>query len=140
MATPALDKFVETMTGILQSAKDFTLEQAPDILRQVVVWKRAEETAYLALTLLILVGTGIAYLKLFRWTAGQVAKAKTERGNYKTGFDDYGVFMFGSVAAGIICPISTITALCRIGDTLQVWLAPKVYLIEYFSHLIKPKC
>jgi hypothetical protein len=115
-----LDKFVATMTELLQSAKDFTLEQAPDVLRQLVAYERAITIFYVASCLLGAIALAFGTKQLLRHgdDLGDAAGA---------------ALLFLLVGELVV----VIMFFHNVSDFLKVWVAPKVFLIEYFAHLVK---
>jgi hypothetical protein len=140
MTGAVLDKFVSTMTDILQSAKDFTLEQAPDVLKQIIVWKRGEETASFLFFALLGVASVVFFYRVYRQASLAIAvvRAKPGADRYMKGYDwdDYGSFVVACYVLPVGGLISFIGVFNGFSDMLQVWLAPKIYLIEYFAHFV----
>ena len=108
---------------------NFIVEQAPDLLRQLLIWKTAEHAIFISI--------GIALLIIFfRWT-------KKVGREMKENDDDFEDYFMGSIAKMFIA-IGYLTAfivgIVMIGDNLQdliqIVFAPKIYLIEYSAKLL----
>lgn len=110
-------QLAQEMLDILKSTKNFVLEQAPDLIRQLCVLKMWE----LALTAIL----GFVILTLTLW-ATVAAWKKLE--DYERpllmlmGFPG----VFGAV---MFC--------CGIMNFIKITVAPKIFLIEYLSGLLK---
>ena len=113
----ALAKIIETTL----SAKDFVLEQAPDIIHQLLAWKFTVSLIWFCLFLVIFVAVAIFNKKM--WSSSEIRE------------DDDLWVLCGAVS------LTTIgVSFCFLANSitwLQIWIAPKVYLLEYASTLIK---
>ena len=110
------------------NAKEFILQQTPEVIQQLLLWH------------------GVSGFLMFIfgvvWCAATLIVAK--RISVKVGesiFDDTDdAFLSLCVYAlgGIVLFVVALPGLCSINfEWLQIWLAPKVWLIEYASNLIK---
>lgn len=120
------NKAEEVLATVLQKAMevaektgDFVTEQAPDVVQQMLVWKFAQ--ALVVGLVCAIVSFTCAYL-VYR-----VARAE----RLEEWHDPATV---ASMLFGI--PASFVMVSCLL-EALQIWLAPKVYLIEYTANLIK---
>ena len=117
------------LTGAMETAgqaKDFILEEMPIVIQQLLYWKFAEHLIYAIMAVLMLIvsiGYWIWYIRQSNkhwddWSEDQVA----------------GRLVIGGVATAIL----TISALNTINiKWLMIWVAPKIYLIEYAAELVK---
>lgn len=121
------NKAEEVLATVLQKAMevaektgDFVTEQAPDVVQQLLVWKLASAVLVAAVSLLL-----FALLARLAYRATKWDDVDLDFQSMAVAFSLVGAAMCGSVGAH-----SAMTA-------LQIWLAPKVYLIEYTANLIK---
>jgi hypothetical protein len=128
MKEQALEKFVTTMTDILQSAKDFTLEQGPEIFRQVVAFAIGKSIFYVLIATIIMV---------IAWKASKpiVKEIRREKKAYDMCDPDITIPLglivaFGSVGGGVLF-------VANAEILIQATVAPKLYLIEYFAKLVR---
>ena len=98
-------------------AKDFVLGELPEVINQLLLWK-AVENGVMAVMFII-----PAFL-LF----------KTAKYYWKTEKYDKEIptLLFGCL--GLIPTIGVVVSILTV---LQIWIAPKVYLIEYAAQLAK---
>lgn len=118
-------KLVELINGAQAAGTEaflFTKEQVPDVIQQLLRWKFAEAV------ILVLISLAVVVFCIY---AGRLAwKADGEK--Y---MDDGHCFVF-SVSA-IVGSILSFIGMLNLMTAVQIWLAPKVYLLEYAASLIK---
>lgn len=148
----------EIINGALSSAsaaKDFVLAELPDVVRQLLMWKAAEAAIYclLGVVLLLCAAWLIVRVAPARRLAIQGAEEDRKAGERWTKFQgtSYGVtslaydtvMVTGGVRPTIFAVMAFISALIGIDwvnlTWLQIWLAPKVYLLEYAANLVGGK-
>ena len=108
---------------------NFIVEQAPDLIRQLLIWKTVEYSVYVILGISLII-------YFYRWTK----KVSKEMKENEDDFEDY--FM-GSLA-NIFIAIGQLTFLIigmmliaeNLQDLIQIVFAPKIYLIEYSAKLL----
>ena len=106
-------------TGI-QATGSFVLEQLPDVAQQAVVYGRITNTIGLVVALILLVVT----ISHIRW-----ARRLT--------YNDYGR-RDGPITLAVVGVFLTTTALyAAVPATVLVWFAPKLWLLQQFSQLVK---
>jgi hypothetical protein len=113
-------KLVEILTQIQSTvgqAKDFTLQQLPDIAQSYIYYGMAINTLLVFISLVLFV-FGVLFFKK--------GKIDTYKG------PDY--FMFGS---WFLLPSGIITFWVNISEFLLVWVAPKVWLLKEIAVLLK---
>jgi hypothetical protein len=118
------DKVTEVLLGLIQkasngvdSAVSFSQAQLPDVINQLLIWNAVSS----ALTQIMCISVILTIIWLARLA-------------YKSGEDDHLFFvaLFGG-SAGLAAFFSLI---CNF-DWLKIWLAPKLYLLEYAASLLK---
>lgn len=121
-ATDLLVKMIDVTVQSVNDVVEFSKQQIPDIINQLLMWKIAESAVWLMFGILILVG-GL-YLSNHYYN-------KLEELEDGVGI---AVRIIGSVVSLLLGGIFTIKNMLAI---LYIWLAPKVWLIEYASDLVK---
>lgn len=132
------DELSKALVEIINSTKDvvdggmaFLGQQIPDVIQQLLMWKMVQAGG---LAVLFLVA-GLASIKIVVWA---IKKSKREKGEAKEGryayYDDtwlvpvYMIAPFSGVVSFVLATVNLFTA-------LQIWIAPKVYLIEYAASM-----
>ena len=125
----------QALTDILLSAvdtaaqaKNFILAELPDVVQQLLLWKQVESLIWFCLGILVL----LFIVWWWRWMPKQT-------------WAHYGHDLSGSLNDDIIGPsfflslllffVGTGVALSSL-EWIQIWLAPKVYLIEYAASIL----
>lgn len=116
------EKLLKLLTDSIEQGKDFVLEQAPDVVQQLLLYKRIEYTFYAVLFTLIMAVVIYVAVKGFN-----VCMSKTDT-------DSLSIIL-------AICGISTIIIvpiLCGlIPRLIMVYVTPKVFLLEYLTNIVK---
>ncbi|AOQ26743.1 hypothetical protein [Vibrio phage S4-7] len=125
--TQIIDK---TMTGVDQSV-DFLSEQIPDVLSQLLLWYGVSNMIYALVGIVVL----YACYRIVKKPKGTNETWLWEWSEYKESHrtTDYAPFLFL-----LILPI--IIGLALLGNimyALQIFIAPKIWLIEYAASLAK---
>lgn len=113
---------LETLKNLITSATaaaNFTAEQLPDVVQQLLIYKAVSSVMTQLIAFLVLYFVGIRSIQY----------AFDDNAN-----DDFTIPAF--LVGGIVCILSLLVIFLNTG-WLQIWLAPKVYLIEYAARLIK---
>ena len=104
------------------TATDFLLTETPEVIQQLLSWKMAESICITVLSILWAIFVCTAVFKLFNHLRKKLEDPYDPEMAY---FSFVGLFLLvPSFASANI-------------DWLQIWIAPKVYLIEYTAALIK---
>lgn len=123
----AVADMIQAATKSAGEAKDFLAGQIPDVIRQLLMWKMAESIVYC----LIGIAMMIIWIKAAR---KYFAYGKSEEWDFDSSEGMVPATMFGGLLSvfwlgGTIAFLNT--------TWLQIWIAPKVYLIEFARDLIK---
>lgn len=114
------EKLVEVIEQAQKAGAEaflFTKEQAPDIINQLLIWQFWSG---------ILVGL---FCFIILSLMATIYFITLKRNNYRTdGFIEFIFLMLGTLPA--------IVGVCHIGSAIKIYLAPKVYLLEYAASLI----
>jgi len=111
---------------IIDGAKDaahWTLEQAPDVAREMVTAGRAKSVfAIVAMASIAATCAWLARRALRKAEADQASDS-----------DWITAFILGTFASGVFAIITMVTAY----ESITVWFAPRVYLLEEAAKLLK---
>jgi len=135
----ALVKVITQATDSIEAGVSFLTGQIPDVISQLLQWKLLSASLTVALSLAVIV---ITFLFV------KVMMKKPEPGEENFFWDYYGApgsgrhdMTFPSFLISIIGPcvilIATAVLISNLYGILQIVVAPKIYLIEYASHLMK---
>jgi hypothetical protein len=115
------DSIFVAMKDAAVAAKDFAMEQLPDIVYQLIMFERA----FLTITVFL----PFIFIPLF-----VVMFFKTSNENNEGACILYG---FTTLFLFIASFISFISMIANFKSFLMVWFAPKIYLIQYLTELLK---
>jgi hypothetical protein len=119
MDSEIVTKFLSSMADTLKEAKDFSLQQLPIVAKEILSYNMAKDIVWLIIAMLFLGGS----LALIR-PVNEAVKKDLEYG--PSWLLPISMFIVGS------------TMLITNGlDVLKIWLAPRVYLLEYITYLLK---
>ena len=122
-------KLVEVLTGISESvaqAKDFAIEQLPDVAQQYIMFGMVwETTAFVVLTLLLLASLCVAW-------AG-VKPFLSETPSYEDEDGGLGLLLLGGIPSLFL----GVGWVLQLKALLLVWFAPKLYLLQGIAGLVK---
>lgn len=114
----------DTINNALTAADtttDFLLSEIPDVIQQLLIWKMVESLIIFCVCIVAIVTIPILMFKLFKHLK------KVNAGRYNEGVEYMTAF-------GLL--FLTFPALALNLDWLQIWLAPKIYLLEYAANLV----
>ncbi len=123
-ATAVTGEAIDGVKGVTGKAIDFASAQIPDVIHQLLVWKMAESVVYTIVSL--------AVIWLFFVLRKRILIAAKE--SYD---DDMVMFMYYLFGGVFLVLIPALIAVENILCVLKIWLAPKLYLIEYVANLVK---
>lgn len=122
-ATAVTGEAIDGAKKVTGQAIDFASAQIPDVIHQLLMWKMAEAVVWIVMCLLV------AYIIIKAWTP-----------IYKYSIDDRdntAIIMYSSFVCGIGGFCVVFVFICNLLTLIQIWLAPKLYLIEYVASIIK---
>ena len=138
----ALAQLVQQITNGLNYATDFTLEQAPDVIHQLILFNLINSGFFLGLGI---AGLLVAWrIVVWTWRANYVGrhygKAPEDDSpkwwNKAKGFYEIDLEAWGLFPAIVLGTTSLIIIMCKASNFLKLLLAPKVWLLEYAARLI----
>ena len=108
---------------------NFIVEQAPDLIRQLLIWKTVEYSVCVILGISLII-------YFYRWTK----KVSKEMKENEYDFEDYFMDSFANNLIAIgqlsLLIIGMILIAENLQDLIQIVFAPKIYLIEYSAKLL----
>jgi uncharacterized membrane protein YidH (DUF202 family) len=121
-------KLEEILTEIIQSAqtaKDFVIDQAPDVIQQLLAWHFWFHAAFVLIlsVIMILAFFTARWFNLKRIAAKERCKSA----------DNYELCIGFSIVAVIV---SFVFVVYNAIMMLKIYIAPKLYLLEYAASLI----
>ena len=126
MKTDDAERILKLLADSLESGKEFAIAEAPEVVQQLLLWKRWELSLTPVLFVVFAAITGTLALRYFRLSCPP-----------NTGSSDELVYILGWPISAVACMCSTCCALCAMPAALQIWLAPKVFLLEYAAGLLR---
>ena len=114
---PTSTELAKKALEILQDTQVFILDQAPDFMQQILAWKLAINIFGVIVSVLILLIIGLASMIFFRRELKDGSRSWLE------------------VLMAAMPPFIFFIA-CSL-DILKIHYAPKLFLMEYFLHLLK---
>lgn len=121
---------LDKVTEWAEKTGDFVVDQAPLVVQEILRYNFALSLITQVFCLLALTAIGVVFYKLLKCVPAWLD-------DEHTGLPK--MFISGMLAliSGLgFIPALVITFL-KNGDWLQIWLAPRLYIIEYVSALIK---
>lgn len=122
-----LADIITRVTSGADAAIQFGKEQIPEVLKQLLIWNFTFSFLIWFSATAIIVGYIIWMLTKFKWWFKNQKTTTSEQDAAVTAI---------SVIWGIITFIMIFVFWCNL-DWLKIWVAPKLYLLEYAASLIK---
>lgn len=117
----ALADMIGKSIAAFEHGAEFLSGQIPDVVHQLLLWYAVKNGIMAAVAVLVAIVGGIGVYKAFVW----------ER---KEGNGDYFGFAMGSGISGVVV-VSVVGHLWNL-QWLQIWIAPKIWLIEYAARMV----
>lgn len=134
------EKLNEALTQLiegLQKGSEFAVDQAPLVVQELIAWKRVELSAVVGVSLLaFVIGLVAVYVFSRRGRREFLAKKSGEGNAWENPYDEDRYF-FGALFSGIAAVIGFVACMKNVPDLLQVCIAPRVYVVEYVTGLLK---
>lgn len=137
----------KTMQGV-EAGVSFLSTEIPDVIHQLLVWKMAQSSVYLSLYIIAAV-VGIflickSYKTVFEYQRGSNlyygnrGELEEEGRRLMAEYGSKMPFSMIGCAAGFMSIIFLLVGgVAEMSTVIQIWLAPKIYLIEYAASLAK---
>ncbi|NYT67940.1 hypothetical protein [Pusillimonas noertemannii] len=117
----ALAEILARATQGIDAGTQFLSAQLPDVIQQLLVWKAVMSGLLFSLSIAGFIGVTIAIVRVWR----------------NTDFWDGENMPPAALVAFFLCFLYGLPSLAWSLDWLQIWIAPKIYLIEYAASLAK---
>ncbi|WP_019213323.1 hypothetical protein [Yersinia massiliensis] len=121
-ANDVLINLINRAASGVDQAIDFSKAQLPDIIHQLMVWKAVSYSLRITVFILLLIACAFFIRKSLTYLS----------------HDKY--YAIATTFTGLLAMLSIflfVALTSNIGHALQLWLAPKVWLIEYAAQLMK---
>lgn len=122
----AVVALIEKSLAAVDTTTTFLVAEIPDVVQQLLMWHMVKSAVYMLVGIALLVAISAYWVAWYR-----AAKRDSE------GFESSGAFIggiVGTVGSALLLPASVIYMDIT---WLQIWIAPKVWLIEYAARLVK---
>lgn len=140
LETLLIDAIEKTQAGIGE-AVDFAVTQAPEVIEQLLMWKVVSSLIVWSICILIMIA--ILYFWYYVFFKAERPKEKS----HKTAFwywwyheDAPTVDVGVAVGGGAFSFLMFVVSFCLWAHNftwLKIWIAPKLYLLEYAAALVK---
>ncbi|HBL4693587.1 hypothetical protein INP82_22585 [Citrobacter sedlakii] len=121
-ANKILADLLQKASNGIDAAVSFSQAQVPDVIHQLLVWNAVSSLMFQAIAILTVMGFLLTVKK-----AWEIAE----------GCSGADFFAFWYIVCGALASIIMFVGFWFNFDWLKIWLAPKLYLIEYAATLIK---
>lgn len=123
-ANEVLAAILEKAMATAEKTGTFLQEQAPDVVQQLLTWKLVQYS----------VSAVVCFIAFFllAYLASKTLKSLGEEDSYFVTWQPPVL-----AASGVGALVVSISAANNALTAMQIWLAPKVYLIEYAANLVK---
>lgn len=115
-----LQKAITELFNSAIQAKDFLVGELPDYINQLLMWKAVSSGISMLVFVIACIGLVVANKKIIQ---------------HMKESDDFGMLPPTLMVEAMIVMVLGI-GLFRL-DWLKIWIAPKVYLVEYAATLVK---
>jgi len=140
--TASLVDIIQQVSGGVKQGVSFLQQEIPDVIKQLLMWKMVSALAYAVFGVGIVVGSIVLIFKVLKKPKPIDPDKEYSRGNYQLSFcydED------GDTHPGIVFTPIVLVGLAVFGagmasnvmTALQIYIAPKVWLIEYAASLVK---
>lgn len=127
----------KTLDGI-DTATAFVQAELPDVVQQVLTWYAVKGVFLFVVGLIIISVAIIAPVKLLPWASKQRADGAEWTKYNGSSFITSGYYDGFAPVVITLSLISLMSGMVMINlDWLQIWIAPKIWLIEYAADLAK---
>lgn len=137
----ALVTIITKATEGVEASVSFLSSEVPDVVSQLIIWKIASNSMTVAFCLgLFLLGCWVFKKTFVHPQCEGFFWEKKHQPRYYEGEDQYEITVPAVLivfVSAIICIILFFTFLGSTYELLQLIIAPKIYLIEYASNLVK---
>lgn len=143
-ASQALINMIDVTVKTMSDVVDFSKQQIPDVIHQLLMWKAVDSLISFFLPFALAIGL-LSYCFSF-WKTVPKQRSRDNDGRAPWLADDYqgadgalyGRYWFRGYVCFVLGIFASVIAFFSFNLVwLQIWIAPKVYLIQYAAELIK---
>lgn len=132
-----LTKIVTNINNGTDSAWEFISAQTPDVVRQLLLWHGIKSLIAFCLAIVFMIAGFIITARLFKYSRKLSVKSKERYKNSKYDLYNPTPFFVMWFVPLIICIFATLLAIFENLTWLKIWLAPKIWLLEYIISMVK---
>ena len=129
----------QVLLAAIQTAKqtgDWMKGQLPDVVHQLMTWRLVSDIVSIVLALVFITFFALSAKKFTKLYAQEKAKSK-DRWFDATDMPGGIAWIVWLIIGGVVTIAFFVIAVANIYDALEIWFAPKVWLLEYAAHLLK---
>lgn len=126
-----LTKIITNINTGGESAWGFITAQTPDVVQQLLFWHGMHSFVWFIIIAILIVVSFFGCRKLFKISLPLIEEEK--RKNYP----DYIVYVAMWIIPTILTFVTIFMNLVHNLDWLKIWIAPKVWLLEYVASMVK---
>lgn len=119
----AVSSLIEKSLSAFEKGADFMAAQLPDVVQQLLLWHLALSATKAVAAVLLVIVMVVATYRGVKWATA-----------YKGIHDAWFVIIMGGTIGWLLGTIG-MTALWNL-TWLQIWVAPKIFLIEYAARMV----
>ena len=131
-----LELINRAVTG-LDAGVAFLGAELPEVVRQLLLYNMAVDVFFILLAVSATILSYLSVKQFIKWEAQTTEKAYSHETKRDKAGAMSGVFLGTTIVSGCIALVLIIIALVVCADLLKLWLAPKVWLVQYAADLIK---
>ena len=118
----SLVAIIQQVTAGVSAGVSFLQAEIPDVIRQLLLWKMVQA----------IVICGFCLLYLIAYYLGSIKAIEYDKNHRYEDLSTPVVIIGGFIAIGVLGSL-----IYGVQIALQIWIAPKVWLIEYAASLVK---
>ena len=118
-----LAELLQKAVSGLDSAVAFSQAQLPEVIHQLMYWKAASYGLRIVVMSLLFLGCVVLFRKGVEWGRG---------------WEIEGIGIISVIASVVVGLVLMCLLFANADNLLQLWLAPKIWLIEYAVDLARP--
>ena len=130
-----LIKIVTTINNGTGTAWDFLQEQTPDVIQQLLMWHGIKSFVAFCISIMFIITGFILTKKIYKQSKVLSDKAKVKDKDNPYGYYDPFPYIAMWVAPLLVCILVTPLLVFGNLEWLQIWVAPKVWILEYIRSL-----
>jgi len=118
-ASDALINMIDITVKSMSDVVEFGKQQIPEVIHQLLMWEMAKGIIGFSVGVIFAIVTVIFFRKACQWYQEDSSNAPAH------------------IGTAVLLVISSILLIDNIMIIVQIWVAPKLYLLEYAASLIK---